>query len=288
MLQGIATGAATSAFTAAIIELAPAHRKRLGALIGSVTPAAGLGVGALFAGAVAELAPGDPAIVWGILLVVMAAGIGIALFVRETVTPTGGALASLRPRIAVPARARTAFGAGVPSLIGAWMVAALFMGLMPTILGTVFGIHDVLTAAITAAIEPIAAGVAAWLLGRVAPRTALLLGGGMVIVGTAVDVAGILFATLPLLWVGGVLGGIGFGAVFSGTVRGLAPLAEAHERAGLFAAIFVVAYLAFGVPAIVAGQLVAPLGLLAVAVGFAAVILLTATIGLVSEARRRS
>ncbi len=225
---------------------------------------------------------------WGILLVVMAAGIGIALFVRETVTPTGGALASLRPRIAVPPRARAPFAAGVPSLIGAWMLAALFMGLMPTILATVFGIHDVLIGAATAAIEPLAAGLAAWLLGGLAPRRALLLGGSGVIAGTALVVTGIGLAVLPLLWIGGALGGVGFGAVFSGTLRRLAPLAESHERAGLFAAIFVVAYLAFGVPAIVAGQLLAPLGLLAVAVGFGTVVLLTSATGLIAQARRAS
>jgi hypothetical protein len=51
-----------------------------------------------------------------------------------------------------------------------------------------------------------------------------------------------------------VVGGVGFGARFSGALRGLAPLTEVHERAGLFAAIFAVSHLAFGLPAIVPGS----------------------------------
>ena len=76
-----------------------------------------------------------------------------------------------------------------------------------------------------------------------------------------------------------MVGGVGFGATFSGALRGLAPLTEVHERAGLFAAIFAVSHLAFGLPAIVAGQLVEPLGVLGVAGAFGAVIVVAAAIG---------
>jgi hypothetical protein len=56
-------------------------------------------------------------------------------------------------------------------------------------------------------------------------------------------------------------------------VQALAPLVGAHERAELFAAIFVVSYLAFSMPAMAAGLLVAPLGLLTTVQGYAAVLL---------------
>jgi MFS family permease len=49
-VQGIATGAAFSAFTAALVELAPARHKELGAIIGSAAPTAGLALGALLTG----------------------------------------------------------------------------------------------------------------------------------------------------------------------------------------------------------------------------------------------
>jgi hypothetical protein len=52
-MQGLATGTATSAFSAAVVELAPLERKRLGTLIvGSA--ARGLGIGGLLTGAAVQ------------------------------------------------------------------------------------------------------------------------------------------------------------------------------------------------------------------------------------------
>lgn len=90
---------------------------------------------------------------------------------------------------------------------------------------------------------------------------------------------------LPLLWLAGVIGGVGFGGSFSGSLRTIAPLARPQERAGLFAGIYVVAYLAFGVPAIVAGLLVGPLGLPATVLGFTGVIAAAAAVGLLVQLR---
>jgi hypothetical protein len=107
------------------------------------------------------------------------------------------------------------------------------------------------------------------------------------VLGAAVVVTGITVASLAVLVIGGVLGGIGFGLSFSGALRLLTPHAAAHERAGLFAAVYTVSYLAFGVPVVTAGVLIAPLGLLAVAIGFAGVILIAAGVGLGIHLRRR-
>jgi hypothetical protein len=80
-------------------------------------------------------------------------------------------------------------------------------------------------------------------------------------------------------------GGAGFGASFSGALRAITPLAEMHQRAGLFAAIYIIAYLSFGVTAIIAGLLVAPAGLLATVLGYGVAIILAASAGLVAQIR---
>jgi hypothetical protein len=280
VIQGLATGAATSAFTAAIIELAPPRRKRLGAVVGSISPAGGLGIGALFAGVLAELSASAATIVWGALAVIMAAGIVVAVLSAETAEPRGWATASFRPRVHVPPHAVRLFAAAVPALVGSWMMAALFMGLGPIILGAVFRIHNVGVDGATSSMEPLVAAVAAFFVGSVAAYKTLIVGTASVIVGAALVIVATATGVLPLLLLGGAVGGIGFGATFSGALRGLAPLVEVHERAGLFAAVFVVSYLAFGLPAIVAGQLVAPLGVLSVTAAFGAVIMVAAAIGL--------
>jgi hypothetical protein len=54
--------------------------------------------------------------------------------------------------------------------------------------------------------------------------------------------------------------GLGFGSIFSNILKIVLPLAESHERAGLFAAFLVESYLAFSIPAIVAGLIAPSLG----------------------------
>jgi MFS family permease len=67
VVQGLATGVATSAFTAVLVEVAPADRKRLGATLGSVTVTAGLALGSLLAGVAIQLTTSANAICFLVL-----------------------------------------------------------------------------------------------------------------------------------------------------------------------------------------------------------------------------
>jgi MFS family permease len=285
-VQGLATGAATSAYSAALVELAPPGRERLGAVIAGTAPAGGLGVGALLAGIAIAWAPRPSVLVFTVLAVVMVvAAVAVALS-PETVPRRPGALASLVPRVAVPRAARTEFSAAVPVLVSAWMLAALYIGLIPTVLHGLFDRHDGLLDGITVFLEPGVAALAGILLAtRLSPRRTTVLGGVAVLAGAVLFLAGVALGVLPLLWIAGVVGGVGFGGSFSGALRTISPLALPERRAGLFAAVYLVAYLAFGVPAIVAGFLVGPLGLFVTVLVFTGVIAVGAVAGLLVQTR---
>lgn len=285
VVQGVATGAASSAFTAALVELAPPSHKRLGGILGAVAPAGGLGLGALLTGAAVQFTHEANLIVFASLAVVMVLGTVTMLLSTETVTRAPGALASLKPQVAVPPAARPDFLAAAPAQVAAWMLAGLFMGLSPSILRDVFHDSSGLLNGATAFLLPATAAAAAYLLSRYPARATVRLGTLGVLVGTAVVMAGVATATLPLLWVGGLVGGAGFGATFSAALRAVAPLAKAHQRAGLFAAVFLVAYLSFGVPVIIVGQLVAPLGLMTTVLWYGVAIILMALAALAAQAR---
>ena len=75
IVQGFATGAATTAFTAALVELAPPNRKRLGTILGSVGLTGGLGVGSLLAGLAIQLTTTANAIVFIVLTIITILGI---------------------------------------------------------------------------------------------------------------------------------------------------------------------------------------------------------------------
>jgi MFS family permease len=285
VVQGLATGAASSAFTAALVELAPPAHKRLGGILGAVAPAGGLGLGALLTGAAVQYTHHANLIVFTSLAVVMALGTATAALSQETVTRAPGALASLRPRVSVPRPARADFLAAAPAHVASWMFAALFMGLSPIVLRDVFHHSSGLLNGATAFLPPAMAATAAYALSRYPARSVVRFGTAAVLLGAAVTLLGIATATLPLLWLGGLIGGAGFGSTFSGALRTVGPLAQPHQRAALFAAVFLVAYLSFGGAAVIAGFLVAPLGLLTTVMWYGAAVIVAALAALAAQLR---
>ncbi|MEL4383000.1 hypothetical protein, partial [Shewanella algae] len=74
-------------------------------------------------------------------------------------------------------------------------------------------------------------------------------------VGGILMVVGIATGSTVIVVVAAIAAGIGNGIGFAAVLRPLNAAAHTHERGGLMAAIYVVAYLSYGVPALIAGQL---------------------------------
>ena len=84
----------------------------------------------------------------------------------------------------------------------------------------------------------------------------MLYGIVTLIVGLAVTVAAVGAMSTPVFYIGTIVAGSGFGAGFQGAIRTVAPLPAPHERAGVLSVLYVISYLAMGLPAIGAGVLV--------------------------------
>src|SRR5580704_8606137 len=95
-LQGIATGLASGAAGAALIELQPAGSQRA-PLVTSAFSTLGLALGALITSALVQYAPAPTQLIWWALLAVFAAGIAAVSAMAEPGLRRPGALASLRP-----------------------------------------------------------------------------------------------------------------------------------------------------------------------------------------------
>ncbi|MET9405297.1 hypothetical protein ABZX90_05825 [Streptomyces sp. NPDC002935] len=150
--------------------------------------------------------------------------------------------------------------------MAAWMLAGLFMGLTPTIIENILHLHSGLLNGARPSSSPPPQPRQVCFLCRPSLRRTVVVGTASVLLGTAVITAGVAVGALALLWLGGV---IGFGASFSGAIRTIAPLAAPHERAGLFAAVHMVACLSFGIPTTIAGLLITYAGLPATVLGTA-------------------
>src|SRR6202049_2786310 len=79
--------------------------------------------------------------------------------------------------------------------------------------------------------------------------------------GVLITLTGVQYQTVGVMLFGTVVGGTGFGTVFSGTLRRVLPYAQPGERAGLLSAYFVVGYLSFSLPTLAAGFLAPIVGL---------------------------
>jgi hypothetical protein len=285
IVQGIASGAATAAFTATLVELAPENKKRLGTILGSVSLTGGLAVGSLLAGLALQLTTAASTVIFSTLIVLTVLGGIVVIFSPETMARTSGALRSLIPRVSVPSSARREFIAAAPVVAAVWMLAGLSGGLAPNMVRSVFHLDSGLLNGVTGFVAPAVSAIVGLSFARVDSRRAMTIGIYASILGAAAIIGGVFAGSLALMITGQAIAGVGFGASFTAALRLVFPLAAAHQRAGVVSAIYVVSYLAFGVPIVIEGQLVGPLGEIPAVVCYTVVAILLALISLIAQAR---
>jgi MFS family permease len=262
IVQGFATGVATGALSAALIDLQPPERPHLGALLSAAAPPTGLALGALGSGVLVQYGPDPLRLVYWLLTAVFALSIAFVAVMPETVRATHGWASALRPRIGVPHEARAAFLAVAPVLVATWALGGLYLSLGPSLAIALLHTTSHVTGGLVI-VALTATGAATSVLTRAGhPERVLVGGAAMLAVGVGITLLGLNTETTALFFVGSVIAGIGFGAGFSGAFKTVVSLAPATERASLIAAVYVLSYLGFSLPAVAAGIAVSHAGLL--------------------------
>ncbi|MEN2991872.1 MFS transporter [Tistrella sp. BH-R2-4] len=282
LLQGVATGLAASALGAALIDGSPAR----GALINSIAPMAGMATGALGTAILVSYAPLPLHLVFVVLVVLFAGQMPLIWLTPETAGGKPGLMASLRPRIAVPAHVRAALLRVTPVAVAVWAVGGLYLSLVPSLIQSATGSRSHLIGGLVVAGLTSCGGLAILSLRNRPARRILIIGTTGLTLGTGLFLAGINLAAIPLLLLGTVIAGYGFGAGFLGALRTIMPMAAADERAGLLSAFYVECYLSFCVPAVLAGLLAGQAGLVVTATVYGAVVMLLAGTSLILVCRQ--
>lgn len=285
IVQGLASGAATAAFTAAMVELAPERNKRVGAILGSISLTGGLALGSILAGLAIELTPAANTIIFVILIALTVLGVLVAIFAPETGKRTRGAGRSMIPRVSIPRAARREFIAAAPVVAAVWMLAGLSGGLAPNMVRSVFGIDSPFLGGLAGFVAPAVSTVIGVVFAKVASRHAMVIGIYAAIIGAAAIIGGVFAGSLTIMIIGQAIAGIAFGASFTAALQLLIPLVLPQQRAGVIAAVYVVSYAAFGLPIVIEGQLVAPLGEIPAVVCYTGVTILLALLSLIAQAR---
>ncbi|MFD7310500.1 MFS transporter [Promicromonospora sp. NPDC059942] len=285
IVQGVASGAATAAFTAALVEHAPAGRERLGPVLGSVGLTGGLAVGSLLAGLAIQLTPSADTIVFVTLSVLTVVG-GLAVAASpETVRRGPGALRSMIPRVAVPPTARPEFLAAAPVVAAVWMLAGLSGGLAPSMVHSVFHLDSGLLDGLAGFIAPAVSVVVGLSFTRVHPRTAVTLGIYAAALGAVGIVGGAWAGSLGAMFAGQAIAGVGFGAAFTAALGLIIPLAPDRQRAAVVAGIYVVSYLGLGLPVVAAGRLTDAVGVVPTVGWYGAVVVALSLLSLGAQRR---
>jgi MFS family permease len=286
VLQGIATGAALTTLGATLVDLNPPHAPGRAGLINGIAPVAGLAVGALGTGALVQFAPAPTHFVWAVLLgAMLLAGVVVAR-IPETSARRPGAAASLAPRLGIPARLRADVFALIPIIVASWAIGGLYLSLGPSVAAGVFGLDNRLIGGFVVTLLCGTGAITSYALRKAPTRRVLTIAGSLLTAGAVIGVLGVEFADVTLAAAGTVVSGIGFGASALASFGTLAQLAAPAERGELFAVALVIAYVAFSIPAVIAGVAATSAGLHATALVYGSAVAVLGAIALIAQRRR--
>ncbi|HTX32821.1 MAG TPA: hypothetical protein VMD09_15665 [Solirubrobacteraceae bacterium] len=155
-------------------------------------------------------------------------------------------------------------------MIALWALGGFYLSLGPLLATSIIGSQNLVWGGVVIVLLTGVGSLCSLLSRNSAPASAVLWGALALLTGVAVTVAGIEAPSGALFLLGTAIAGVGFGIGFLGGFRILSALAPPTERARLVATIYVVCYLSFSLPAIVAGVVVTRSGLHHASLGYAA------------------
>lgn len=290
LVQGVASGLALPAIGATLVDFSPPHAPDRAAAVNAVGPLAGLALGSLLSGALVQWGPDPARLVWALLLGLTLLAIPVVAAWPGPAVRRAGAIRSLLPRLGVPPRLRADVLALAPLLVASFALGGLYLSLGPSAARSVFGITGHFTGGLVATLLCGTGAVTAYLLRR-HPGTPLVLRLSVTLLaaGTAVTLAGVLLHVTALAVAGTLTAAVGYGASALGTFGMLARLAipvGPAERGQLFAVAYTIAYLAFSVPAVVAGYVATGQGLYRTVVGYAVMVIVVAVAAFAAQEAR--
>lgn len=277
-VQGVACAFLLTTLSTAITDLEPPESPGLAQVCNSTIPLLGLAFGALASGFIMEHASFPKADVFIAITLISLAFALLVWRLPETSPGLDGLLRSFRPRLGLPGGTRAAFWQSAPAVVAGWATGGLYLALGAPIVAVIFGIQSVMVQALVVTLLSGTGALACYLARNAAARRIMLFGSSALALGTALTLAGIALGSLPLYLAALTFAGTGFGTCFYASLRTIVPLCPPEERGELFASIFTLSYLAFGLPVVFAGFAIPWIGLYATVMIYGGLITVMATL----------
>lgn len=286
-LMGVGVGLALSPASAAVLEFSKPGRERVAASVTTAATALGVVLSTLIGGALVQYGPLPLALDFWVLVAVIAAVGGFALFLPE---PSGArSKGRWRPEVnvRVPAGQRIIFTTAALAASVAYMTGGLLLALGASIARELLMVENSLLVGCLLATMFLVAGVCAVVARRLTPRVSMRIGGFLAIAAFVLLVAAATLSSTILFVGAAAAGGAAYATAFSGGLGYVSIHAPVHHRAGVISAFYLAAYASQGSIAVILGLIATFSGLLvAVLVGAGVMIVLSGATVVLTFVRR--
>lgn len=284
VLSGISAGIFTGTATVAVVELAPPAWAGAATLIATAANMGGLGLGPLFAGALAQYLPAP-------LMLPFAADLAFIALALVALAPET-AHRPERPRLRiqslrVPPEVRGVFVPAAIAGFAGFSVLGLFTAIAPAFMSEILNYSNhALTGAVVFVLF-VASTLGQIGQARLPERWRLPVGCVGLIVGIALVALAIIATSLVLLIAGALVAGVGQGVAFRAGMGAVSAASPAARRGEVASTFFVVLYVAISIPVVGIGVVAQTIGLRVAGIGFSAAVALLAAAALISLLLRR-
>jgi MFS family permease len=266
VLQGVGTGFALGAASAALVEHNVSPNPRFASVLTTVSTSTGLTLVLFVSGGLAQYAPWPLQLSFWVLFALAGVAFIFVWFMRRdnparTVGPDGTPVRWRPSGVHMPLSLVRVFVASTLGVVVAYSVGAIFLSLGSSMARQLTGTTDLLVVGALLAVSSVAIGVTALLLQRVPAHVSLLVGAVVSILGLGVMELAASQGSIALFVLWCVVGGVGYSFVFTGGLTLLNRTALPEHRGGTLSLLYLFSYLLQAITAVVAGALATALGL---------------------------
>ncbi len=288
IVSGLAGGLTATACTAWIAELEPHGDRRAAALFSTGGNLAGLALGPLIAGLLAQYTPYPLALPYLVYLVGLIVPALVVWTVHETVRDKRPLTArSLRPRVGVPDEIVARFIAPAVAAFVAFAVMGFYSALIPTLLAQALKIDSHAVGGAVVFCFFTVGVVAIALSARMSGRAAMLTGLALLVPGVMLLELAQALASMSLLLVSTAIGGAASGLGYRSTLQVINEIAPSDRRAETVSSYLLACYCGVSLPVIGIGLLSGAVGAQTADLVFAVLLCVLALVAFVTDRRYR-
>lgn len=258
--MGIGVGLSAGPSAAAVVEFSAPGQAQKASAITTLSQVSGLICAALIGGCLIEYAPLPTRLNFVVLFVVLIAIFAATWCLPRHMSTEASGRWRLKP-IIIPRGLRQVFAASTIAVTSSYAMGTIILSLGAQIAHDVIGSPNAMVNGAVIALFAFVGGAVAIPARGLKSRVTILIGGCSSVAAVGFLALSAQEHSLGLFTTSLVFGGIAYSLLFAGGLGLLNANAPAHHRGGTLSALFLVAYLAQGVAALVLGKIATVYGL---------------------------